>query len=128
MDFDRLCKDVKISCTKGLVTSKKEHWTTWQLCHADQYKVTLLYQGRTASFDFFVERGRKPEPQTAEVLHLLLRETEAADMGFDGYCMAMGASPLDRKAHVAWKHAKITGRKLRALLGADFDLFFRARP
>jgi hypothetical protein len=29
---------------------------------------------------------------------------------------------------VAWKHAKITGRKLRALLGADFDLFFRARP
>jgi hypothetical protein len=128
MDFDRLCKDVKISCTKGLVTSKKERWTTWQLCHADQYKVTLLYQGRTASFDFFVERGRVSGPQTAEVLHLLLRETEAADRAFDGYCKAMGASPLDRKAHVAWKHAKITGRKLRVLLGADFDLFFCARP
>ena len=88
----------------------------------NNWKVTLHYQGRSMTADFY--GGSMVEnPSTADVLYSLLVDTSAGDQSFSDFCGDFGYDEDSRSAEATWKACKATAPRLHRLLGADFGRF-----
>ena len=94
----------------------------WQQT-ANGYRITLRYQGRRMSLDFWQGTGIKDEPTAAGVLECLLLDVVEEGTGFNNWCDEYGLDSDSRKALRTYKTCVRQTAKLRKLLGDDFDTF-----
>jgi hypothetical protein len=122
--LSELCKGVTINAEHGarLDWEKQDEWQQ----RANGWRVTLGYQGRTYSLDFWQGTGIKDEPDAAGVLECLLSDASSADQDFEGWCSDLGENTDSRKAHATWRACQRIALRLRRLLGDDFERFMMA--
>lgn len=126
--LDDLCREIKITKTKGAANTDRTLWTTWELCHAKNFRVTLLYRKKSMSCDFFLDPDCSDSLVTADnVMRHLLNQAEMASMEFEVYAARAGCSALDNKCYLRWRKARGLAYKLRIMLRDDFEKFFRAK-
>lgn len=119
-----LCKAVSIHVDGKMLTEKNE-WDdkSWP---CTQYRLTLSYQGRKYSLDFWQGLGTKRAPSAADVMSCLLLNASACDMSFDDWCMEYGYDIDSRKAEKTYFECCESGAKLKKLLGKDYRKFQEA--
>jgi len=86
----------------------------------------LKYQRRQMTTPFFMGRALSGEPEVRDVLECLFLDASAGEMTFDEFCREFGYDTDSRRAYDAWEACRRTRRRLRNLLGDDYDLI-RAR-
>lgn len=107
----------------------RKPWTQrdeWQK-NANDYRLTLVYQGRRYSFDFWQGVGITSEPDAAGVLECLLSDATAEGMTFGEWCGEYGYDEDSRSAHRTYRACVKVGGRLRKLLGDDFGAFVRCQ-
>lgn len=116
-----LCNSVKISSKFGasLAWDKQDSWQ--QQAHG--YTVTLRYQGRQMTTDFWLGPAISGEPEVENVIDCLLSDAMGSDQSFEEFCAEFGYDTDSRKAEATYKACKKSGEKLRRLLGDDFETF-----
>lgn len=90
------------------------------------WRVTLGYQGRTFSFDFWQGAAHFNPPTAADCLDCLLSDASAAEQTFEDWCSDIGENSDSRKAEQTWKQCAKLGRKLKTLLGDHYAAFMQA--
>lgn len=119
---------------------------------AFQWRVTLEYQGRKLSTDYWTGCGNtvtkfnrlvrttddqflrarhradaKPiQPTAADVLNSLCLDASAMDESFDDWCIDLGMNNDSIKAKTTYFECQRLGKEVRKLCGADFDAFRNA--
>ena len=119
-----LTKRVRIRFEDGarLDWSKQDDWQQ----NANGYRVTLLFQGRRYSFDFWQGVGISDDPTVEGCLDCLLSDATAGEMSFDEFCAEFGYSTDSRRAERIWKQCVKARKRLQRLLGCDFESFVYA--
>lgn len=126
--LDDLCREIKISATKGGANTDRALWTMWELGHAKNYRVTLMYRKKSMSCDFFLDPDCSDSLVTADnVMRHLLQQAEYGAMEFEVFASRTGCNMLDHKAFLRWRRARGLAYKLRLMLRDDFDKFFSAK-
>jgi hypothetical protein len=92
-----------------------ERWT------GNAWTVELRYQGRTMTVPFFTG-SLAGEPTTADVLDCLLSDSLSPE-SFSDFCAEFGYDEDSRRAEQTHKACLDMGRRVRQLLGSDFDTF-----
>lgn len=119
-----IAKDVKIKVVGGatLDWSKQDKWQQ----NANGYRVTLSYQGRRMSLDFWQGTGIKNKPTATGVLECILSNAQASEEHFEEFCASYGYDQDSRKAEKIWRFCIKTKERLKKLLGADYNRFMIA--
>lgn len=119
-----LCRNVKIECTYGakLDWNKQESWQ--QASHG--YSVTLTYQRRRLTVDFWMGSAHTSEPNAADVLECLLSDARSGVETFEEWCSELGMNQDSRQAERVHKACVAMHKKLQRFLAADFDRFMLA--
>lgn len=92
----------------------------WQR-RATQYTVTLRYQKRAMTVEFWCGSACG-EPDAATVLDCVASDASGADgTSFEDWCADYGFDSDSRKAERTYRACVAQSRKLRKLLGSDFD-------
>lgn len=89
---------------------------------AHPWTVELRYQRRTMTVPFWTGE-LAGEPDTAGVLECLLSDASMGEESFTDFCADFGYDEDSRKAYRIWEECSNIGRRLRRLLGSDFDRF-----
>jgi len=90
----------------------------------NKYRVTLKYQGRRLTTEFYTGVGWKQDPTAADVLACLILDARSAESAtFEEFCAYLDYSNDSRKAERIYRKCKSLGPRIRRLLGADFDAF-----
>jgi len=87
------------------------------------WRVTLHYQGRRMTAPFHQGSGHTEEPTAADVLYCVTADAcgyENCD-SFEGWCREYGYEPDSRKAEQIHKTVARQTKKLRVLLGSDYE-------
>jgi hypothetical protein len=100
-------------------------YSEWQR-NAHPYRVTLTYQRRRLTIDYWMGLSLTSEPTADDVIDSLLLDANAGDQTFDEFCSDMGLDSDSRKAEATWKACKRSAKGVRRLLGADYDTFQEA--
>jgi len=119
-----LAQKVRIANTYGAVPSARIT-DDWQKT-AHNYRVTLRYQRRAMTVDYFMGQLLTEEPTAGQVLESLLTDAEAGAVSFEDFCGDFGYDTDSRKAYRTWQACKRTTISLHRLLGSDFDTFASA--
>ena len=117
-----LCQDKKVTivCKES---NKTCPWDgKWGL-KVRAWRVTLKYQGRQLTTDFFQGAAHAKPPTAADVLGCLCADASAGTESFEGFCSAMGYSEDSRQAEKGWKWCVKMAQRLPRFLGADFNEF-----
>lgn len=120
-----LSENVRIINQQGearLDWSKRDDWQQ----QANDWRITLVYQGRRFSLDFWQGTGIKEEPTAEGVLDCLLSDAQAGNESFEGWCSNFGYDTDSRKAEKTYKACIKTAKRLRKLLGSDYETFAEA--
>jgi hypothetical protein len=117
-----LCSTVKANVKFGAKAKKLDEWQQ----SANGYSVTLVFQGRRMTVDFFMGSAHTKEPTSYDVLYCVLSDASVLDMSFEDFCGDFGYDLDSRKAEQTYKACKKSGTKLRKLLGDDYDVFANA--
>lgn len=91
-----------------------------------RFSVTLRYQRRQMTLDFWQGVGIEREPDALGVLSCLLSDAYAADQLFEEFCAEFGYDDDSRRAERTWRQCVAQTKKLRRLLGDNFDRFLGA--
>lgn len=86
---------------------------------ANGYTVTLRYQGRRHTTDFWTGSAWTREPTAADVLACQITEAGRGERSFEEYCDDLGYDSDSRKAHADWEACQATSREMRRFLGAE---------
>jgi hypothetical protein len=119
-----LSKRIKIESEYGKVPAAHLE-NEWQK-KAHNYRVTLRYQRRRITIDFFMGEAITDAPTVDVVMDCLISDAMAADQGFEDFCADMGLDTDSRQAERTWKGCLAVSRKLRRLLGPEWDAFMAA--
>lgn len=122
--LSELCMGVTIKAERGarLEWNKRDEWQQG----ANDWRVTLGYQGRRYTVDFWQGVGIVGAPDAAGVMECLLSDASSADQDFEEWCSDLGESTDSRRAHATWEACRRTSLRLRRLLGDDFERFVYA--
>lgn len=122
--LSELCKSVKINARRGasLDWDKRDEWQQG----ANDWRVTLSYNGRSYTLDFWQGKGITDAPDAAGVLECLLSDASGADQSLEDWCGDLGYDTDSRKAERTWKACQRCALRLRRLLGSDFQRFMDA--
>ena len=93
---------------------------------ARHWTVTLKYQGRQMSVEFWQGSAHTKEPTAADALSSIILDANCGEQTFEDFCSEFGYDSDSRKAEKTWKACAKTAPKVRRLLGDDFDLFAQA--
>jgi hypothetical protein len=97
----------------------------WMLS-ANDWRVTLKYQGRTLTTDYFMGRSIKDAPRTHEVLDSLMLDARIGRDTFEVFCEDFGANRDSRRDFATWKECVATAGKIARFLGDDLAMFEEA--
>jgi hypothetical protein len=114
-----LCQTVVAKVKFGAKANKLDDWHKT----AKGYSVTLKYQGRRMTVDFWCGSAITTEPTSYDMLYCLLSDASANDMSFEDFCGEFGYDLDSRKAEETYKACRKVGTKVRKLLGEDFEVF-----
>lgn len=116
-----------VGCTSEYGRTRKpwDQYDDWQK-QAHPYRVTLTYQRRRLTVDFWMGQANTHEPDAGGVLDCLLSDAQAGEQTFEDFCSELGYDPDSRKAERTWKLCRAGAPKLRRLLGADYETFLYA--
>jgi hypothetical protein len=120
-----LASKVRCDAAYGRTAKPWAEYDEWQRA-AHPYRVTLRYQRRTLTTDYWMGQALTDEPDASGVLGSLLLDARIGAGSFEDYCSDFGADEDSRKEYRAWQACKRTAAKLRRFLGADFDTFNEA--
>ena len=94
---------------------------------ANNWRVTLSYQGRRLTVDFYGGAAITETDVTAPlVIYSLCVDARAGEESFEDFCSDFGFDVDSRKAEQTWKLCRSLTPKVRRLLGKDFSLFANA--
>lgn len=119
-----MCRAVSCESVHGAKMDWEEQ-DEWQQ-NAHGFSVTLKYQGRRYTFDFWQGSAITADPTAEGCLECLLSDAASGDSTFEDFCAELGYDQDSRKAERVWKACKQTRSRLERLLGADFDSFMEA--
>lgn len=94
----------------------------WQQ-KANQYRVTLKYNGHQMTVDYFTGQGWTKEPTWKDVLGSLVSDYycyESAD-SFEDFCQELGYDTDSRRVEKIYKQIEKQSKKLVNLLGDDLE-------
>lgn len=119
--LSKLCESRNVRITSVYIgMADRNGW------RANQYRVTLKFQGRQLTTDYYMGLGLDHEPTAADVLSSLCLDASAGELSFADYCSDFGANPDSREAERTHKACKAAALKVKRLLGSDFDAFASA--
>lgn len=123
-NLSNLCeeKGVKAKAVYGNKSADTGKLEEWQRA-AQPWTVTLRYQGRRLTVEFWQGQAHTEPPTAADVLSCLITDTDCGEREFEEFCSDLGYDPDSRKAESTWKACAKTAVKVRRLLGDDFDEF-----
>jgi hypothetical protein len=124
MTLSELATKIAISSKLGSSVAF-DRMDDWQK-KANAYRVTLRYQRRTMTIDWWQGTGIADDPDAASVISALLSDANAGAGTFEEFCSDMGYDSDSRKAEKTWRACKRINPQIRRLLGADFDQFANA--
>lgn len=82
--------------------------------------------GRKTLYDMEQEKQYKPrKPKVEEVLCSLLLDSIALDNTFEEWCSELGYDTDSRKAEKTFNESNSLGKKLKKLLGEDYQYFMK---
>jgi hypothetical protein len=94
---------------------------------SSSWTCVLYYGKRMYTVPFFMGPGCSGPPTVEQVLECLLSDASLGEEGsFDAFCGAVGYDTDSRKAEKSWRECKAVSRRMRTLLGDDFDEFMMA--
>lgn len=102
--------------------AKRNEWEK----EANDYRCTLVYQGRRYSFDYWQGVGIQTEPDVAGVLETVLASEVQDGQTFGEWCREFGYDDDSVKALRIYRACKRQTVYLRRLLGDDFEMFASA--
>lgn len=117
-----LCQKVQIASEYGRTARPWDQYDEWQK-KAHPYRVTLRYQRRSLTVDFWMGSANTSEPDAESVIDCLLSDAQSGELSFYEFCREFGYDEDSRKAEATWKLCKSLAPKIRRLLGSDFDAF-----
>jgi hypothetical protein len=128
-----LSRNVKIRLNGGakLPITKQEEWQRERFYNGRSYNVTLFYQGRRMTFDFWDSLAGSgtdfDSPEASyEMLDNLLSGTVGEEYGarnFEEFADEFGYDKDSRKAEAIFKACMKQTKKLEHLLGEDMKKF-----
>jgi hypothetical protein len=129
--LEQACQEKPMKITSVYVGEEK-HFDNDTI--QDRFVVTLEYQGRTMTVDFYMGIGhRKPlrkgyptkprAPKVENVLYCLLLDSTALDLTFDEWCGEYGYDTDSRRAYKIFDQCNDQGKQLKRLLGKDYQFF-----
>lgn len=118
-ELETLCTEAKVTMRADFKgeTTRDDGWQ----CRA--WRVTLRYQGRQLSTDFYQGTGHTQPPSTADVLACLCCDARCGEQSFADWCSDFGYSEDSRSAKATHKACEKMAPRLRRLLGERFDEF-----
>lgn len=122
MTLKELAKNVEIIAKRGeavLAWDKRDKWQQ----EANDWRVTLKYQGRRYSLDYWQGTGIKDTPTAEGVLESLIADTVSACGSFNDFCKDLGYSEDSINAKRIYDACHRQDRRLKKLLGADYQAF-----
>lgn len=125
MLLSELTKRIRMIADFGAILpyEKRDDWQK----SADGWRVRLSYQGRQMTLDFWTGSGLRGELPTAEgVLSCLISDASLAGEGFEDFCSNCGYDEDSRKALATFQQCERQTKRLRRLLGDDFEKFMEA--
>lgn len=81
-----LCRLVTATVKGG---AKTKNLNDWQKT-ANGYSVTLKFQGRQTTVDFWMGSAHTNDPTAYDVLYCVLSDASASDMSFEDFCGEFG--------------------------------------
>lgn len=120
-----LSKRVRISTIGVGAKLPWDQQDEWQR-NSNSWRVTLRYDGRRMSLDFWTGIGCRGEPDAESVLDCLLSECSALYEDFEEWACNLGFDSDSRKAEKTYKACVKLGNKIKRLLGDDFDAFLES--
>lgn len=120
-----LCRNVHCESVYGKASLPYNKMDDWQK-NAHNYRVTLKYQRRAYTFDFFMGSANTDEPSSEGTLECLLSDASSADQDFESFCSDMGYDSDSRKAERIYQACQKVRGNLQRLLGEDFEAFLYA--
>ena len=116
-----LSKNVKLVIVSNKPKLDYDKWDEWQK-NAKAYRLKLIYQGRSFSFDFWQGCGITHEPEAEGVLKCLLSDARVPE-DFEEFCRGFGYDTDSRKAERTHKACLKIRSNMKRLLGPDFEMF-----
>jgi hypothetical protein len=95
----------------------------------NDYRVTLHYQGRRITTDFFTGSAWTHPPHAADVLSSLISDAQSFEYetpDFESWADSMGHDPDSREAYATWKKLEALTPRVHRFLGNDFEEFAEA--
>lgn len=126
MTLKELAQGVRIEAKQGEASMTWDKRDKWQQ-EANDWRVTLHYQGRRYSFDYWQGVGIKDAPTAEGVLESLLADTQSACGSFNDFCKDYGYSEDSIKAKRIYDACHRQDRRLKKLFGADYQAFVDAK-
>jgi hypothetical protein len=120
--LNNLVTGVQITANRGEAVTAWDKRDKWQQ-EANDWRVTLQYQGRRYSLDFWQGVGIKDAPTAQGVLECLLSDTQSAYGSFNDFCSNMGYSEDSIKAKRIYDACHRQDKRLKKLFGADYQAF-----
>lgn len=120
-----LCKAVRTKAEFGMQKTPWEKQSEWQQS-AHGYRITLVYQSRRMSLDFWQGMAHTESPDAEDVLECLLADASSADQTFERWCAEMGYDSDSRRAESIYQAVQKQTAALRRLLGDDFETFMES--
>lgn len=120
-----LAAKVRIESRYGNISKRQDELDEWQK-NAHQYRVTIRYQGRQMSLDYFMGQALTDEPDAETVLDSLLSDSQAGQQTFEEFCSEFGYDSDSRKAERIYRECAKQGAKVKKLLGDDYETFLYA--
>lgn len=84
---------------------------------ANGWTVTLRYQGRKLTTDYWTGSAITSDPTAADVFSSLMSDAVAGALSFQDFCLDLGYDEDSRSAYATWEACKRTERDLRRFLG-----------
>jgi len=154
-ELDALCQAKGLTIESMLVRKpidRNARGTDWKRS-AYELSVTLTYQGRTLQTEYWMGHGNEtypfipgipasdtssfakgqrqaraiaPRPSAGDVLSSLIMDSQACNETFEDWCSELGENSDSITSQALYHACQRIGKKVHALLGADFATFQNA--
>jgi len=119
----KLCTDRKVTTTCEHLGMGRMNETDKQPMH--HWRVTLRFEGRRTTVDFWQGLGHSAEPTAADVLSSLVLDASSYENAgsFEAFVADLGYDEDSRAAERVYKACGKMAPRVRKLLGEHFDAF-----
>jgi hypothetical protein len=117
--LDGLSKSISFDFDFG-ANARYDALDQWQR-EATGYTITIGYDRRKASFDYFTGPAITDDPELDDVMSCLASDANAGQQSFRDFCDDFGYDEDSRSAYRTWQACQLTHSKLARLFGPDLQ-------